>query len=87
MVLAMRSLLMICLISVPLLAHASGPEAEVKLLIDRAETQVWLGISNKGCSDEATKACAGVAGDIAAPPPAWQIAILAWCYSLCGSEN
>jgi len=49
--LALRYLLVIALISVPLLAHASGTEAEVKLLIDRAETQVWLGISNKGASD------------------------------------
>jgi hypothetical protein len=47
----MQYLLMIGLISVSLPAHASGTEAEVKLLIDRAETQVWLGISNKGASD------------------------------------
>jgi hypothetical protein len=47
----MRYLLMIGLISVPLLAHASGTEDDVKLLIDRAETQMWLGISNKGSTD------------------------------------
>ncbi len=51
MVVAMRYLLMIGLISVPLLAHASGTEDDVKLLIDRAETQMWLGISNKGSTD------------------------------------
>ena len=51
MVIAIRYLLMIGLISAPILAHASGTESEVKLLIDRADTQVWLGISNKGAGD------------------------------------
>lgn len=51
MVVATRNSLMIALIANPLLARASGPEAEVLLLLDRAETQVWLGISDNGASD------------------------------------